>query len=323
MIARGAARREALDLFARPGHLRDMLTVAAFYRFARMPDPAALIPALRALGAEAGLCGTILIAPEGVNGTVAGPRAGIDVLLAHLRGLPGCDGMEAKLSTAETAPFGRFKVRLKSEIVTMGVPGADPVQGTGTYVPPADWNAFCADPDTVLIDTRNDYEVAIGSFPGAIDPGTVRFSDFPAWWQANRERLSGKRLGMFCTGGIRCEKATAWLVAEGVPGVHHLQGGILRYLEEVPADQSIWQGECFVFDGRVGLLPGLARGQATTCGACRRPVTPEGRAHPDYEEGAACPACIAEYDEGDRDRFRERHRQMTLAKARNARHLGA
>lgn len=300
-----------------------MLTVAAFYRFARFADPAALIPPLRALGGKTGLCGTILIASEGVNGTVAGPATGIEALLAHLRALPGCDGLEAKLSTATVAPFGRFKVRLKAEIVSMGVPGADPLRGTGTYVPPADWNAFCADPDTVLIDTRNEYEVALGSFPGAIDPGTVRFRDFPAWLQANRERLAGKRIGMFCTGGIRCEKATAWLVAEGVPGVHHLQGGILRYLEEVPASDSLWQGECFVFDGRVGLVPGLEQGQAVTCGACRRPVTPEGRAHPDYEEGVACPACVAEYDEADRARFRERHRQMTLAEARHARHLGA
>ncbi|MFN4157354.1 MAG: rhodanese-related sulfurtransferase [Gemmobacter sp.] len=299
-----------------------MLTVAAFYRFARFPDPAALAPPLRALGRAQGLCGTVLLAREGINGTVAGRAPGIDALMAHLRGLPGCADIDAKRSHAPTPPFGRFKVRLKAEIVTMGIPDADPLQGTGTLVPPADWNALLADPDTVAIDTRNAFEVALGSFPCALDPGTGSFGDFPAWWQANRARLAGKRLAMFCTGGIRCEKATAWLVAQGVPGVHHLQGGILKYLEEVPPEQTLWQGECFVFDGRVALRPGLIPGTATTCAACRRPLTPADRTHPCYEEGAACHHCLHEYTDTDRARFRERHRQMTLAHARATRHLG-
>ncbi len=299
-----------------------MFTVAAFYRFTRIEDPAALRPALRAMAEGQGVRGSILLAPEGINGTIAAPAAGIDAMLAHLRTLPGCADLDAKLSLAPTMPFGRLKLRLKREIVTLGRPEADPARAVGTYVPPAAWNALVSDPGTVLIDARNAYEVAIGTFPGALDPGTEAFGDFPAWWAATRDSLKGKRIAMFCTGGIRCEKATALLRSEGVEDVFHLQGGILKYLEEVPASENLWQGECFVFDGRVSVGPGLVPGDATTCAACRRALTAEDRAHTLYEEGAACAACIDEHTEADRTRFRERHRQIGLAAARGQRHLG-
>mgnify|MGYP002633726756 CR=1 FL=1 len=299
-----------------------MFTVAAFYRFTRLPDPAALRGPLRAVAEGQRVRGSILLAPEGLNGTIAATAAGIAATLAHLRTLPGCADLEPKLSTAPTMPFGRLKLRLKREIVTLGRPEADPTRAVGTYVPPSDWNALVADPGTVLIDTRNAYEVAIGTFPGALDPGTEAFGDFPAWWEATRDSLKGKRIAMFCTGGIRCEKATALLRAEGVEDVFHLQGGILKYLEDVPASESLWQGECFVFDGRVSVGPGLQPGDATSCAACRRALMEADRAHALYEEGAACAACAHEYTEADRARFRERHRQIGLAAARGQRHIG-
>ncbi|PZR01124.1 MAG: hypothetical protein DI533_09910 [Cereibacter sphaeroides] len=299
-----------------------MLTVAALYHFTRFPDPESLCDPLRALCREAGVKGTLLIAGEGVNGTIAGPRAGIDRALAHLRALPGCETLVWKESLAQTMPFSRMKVRLKQEIVTMGQPDVDPVAAVGHYVKPADWNDLIASPDVAVIDTRNDYEVAIGTFEGAIDPQTRTFRDFPAWWAAEKDRFAGKRIAMFCTGGIRCEKATSYLVSQGVQDVFHLQGGILKYLEDVPADQSLWQGECFVFDGRVSVGHGLQQGDFTSCGACRRPVSADDRAHPAYEAGVACPACVDEYDAEDRARFRERQKQVQLARARGTRHMG-
>ncbi len=300
-----------------------MLTVAALYHFTRFPDPAALRAPLLALATANGVKGSLLIAPEGINGTIAGPRDGIDAMLAHIRALPGCAALEHKESFAETMPFGRMKVRLKREIVTMGQPDVDPTARTGHYVAPADWNALIADPDTVVIDTRNDYEVGIGTFQGAVDPGTRSFSEFPGWWQDNKERFTGKRIAMFCTGGIRCEKSTNYLLGQGLNEVYHLKGGILKYLEDVPAEASLWQGECFVFDDRVSVGHGLIPGANSSCGACRRPVTPEDRAHLAYEEGVSCPACEHEYGPADRARFRERQHQMTLAAQRGARHLGA
>jgi UPF0176 protein len=300
-----------------------MLIVAALYRFARFPDPAALRPGLLAVCQASGVKGTILLAREGINGTIAGTRAGVDAVLTAIRTLPGCEGLDWKESPAEAMPFGRLRVKLKREIVTMGQPGVDPLAGVGTYVAPRDWNALIADPGTVMIDTRNDYEVRIGSFAGAIDPETRAFGEFPAWWQANRERFQGKRIAMFCTGGIRCEKATNYLIGQGVVDVHHLQGGILKYLEEVPEGESLWQGQCFVFDDRVAVGHGLVPGGLAVCGACRRPVAEADRQHPGYEAGVACPACVDEYSPTDRARFRERHRQMQLAAARGERHLGA
>lgn len=300
-----------------------MLTVCALYHFARFPDPAALKGPLLDLCQREGIKGTLLLATEGINGTVAGTRGAIDAMLAHIRSLPGCADLEWKESPAPTMPFGRMKVKLKAEIVTMGQPGVDPRAKVGHYVDPKDWNDLIRQPDVAVIDTRNDYEVAIGTFDGAVDPQTRSFRDFPAWWEANRDRFHNKRVAMFCTGGIRCEKSTNWLLQQGVDQVFHLKGGILKYLEEVPPDQSLWHGECFVFDGRVSVGHGLVPGQMSSCNACRRPLTPEDRARPEYEEGAACHHCISEYSDADRDRFRERHRQMKLAEARGERHLGA
>ena len=301
----------------------DAVPVAALYRFVAVPDPAALRDTLYAAAAEGGVRGTLLVAGEGVNGTIAGPAAALDRIAAIVRALPGDGLLSLKHSGAATMPFHRLKVRVKREIVTMGEP-VDALGGAGTHVAPAAWDALIADPTTLLIDTRNDYEVAIGSFAGAVDPGTTSFSEFPDWFRANRDTLmAGKRrVAMFCTGGIRCEKSTALLKAEGVDEVYHLDGGILRYLEERAADDSRWQGECFVFDERVAVGHGLAQGTHALCRACRMPVGPDERASPLYEEGVSCPACHATRDDAQRARYRERHRQATLAAARGEAHVG-
>jgi UPF0176 protein len=234
-----------------------MFQVAALYRFASFDDPAALRQPLLDLCAAEGVKGTLLLAREGVNGTIAGTEAGIAAVLGHIRALPDCADLDVKYSTAADMPFQRMKVRLKKEIVTMKVPGLDPARDAAPYVDPADWNALVDDPDTVLIDTRNDFEVGYGSFDGALNPETKSFGDFPDWWRANAERFAGKRVAMFCTGGIRCEKSTAFLRSEGVDDVVHLKGGILAYLEQVPQDDSRWHGSCFVFDERVSVGHGL------------------------------------------------------------------
>ena len=299
-----------------------MLTIAALYHFTRFPEPAALRETLMTLCTTQGVKGSLLLAAEGINGTIAGPRAGIDAVLSHIRSLPGCNDLEWKESYAETMPFGRMKVKLKREIVTMGVPDVDPKARVGHYVSAREWNDLISAPDVAVIDTRNDYEVAIGTFEGAVDPQTRSFREFPKWWEENRERFHNKRIAMFCTGGIRCEKSTNFLLSQGVEEVYHLKGGILKYLEDVPAENSLWQGECYVFDSRVSVGHGLVPGQNESCGACRRPVTPDDRAHPAYEKGVRCPACIDEYSEADRARFRERQKQMDLAAARGELHLG-
>ena len=248
------------------------LTVAALYRFTRFDDPAALQAPLEGVCRANGVRGTLLLAGEGINGTIAGTEPAIAAVLDHIRALPGCAALDVKFSTAASMPFHRMKVRLKREIVTMGQPGIDPNRSVGTYVEPQDWNALIADPDTIVIDTRNDYEVAVGTFDRAIDPKTASFRDFPAWFRAERDRLLGEgrlqegkapKVAMFCTGGIRCEKSTAFLKQEGVDEVFHLKGGILKYLETVPEDESLWRGECFVFDQRVALGHGLVQRQVT------------------------------------------------------------
>jgi UPF0176 protein len=299
-----------------------MLTIAALYHFTRFDDPAALRGPLLDLCLAQGVTGTLLLAREGVNGTIAGPRAGIDAVIAHLRALPGCEGLEWKEATADTPPFGRMKVKLKAEIVTMGQPDVDPTARVGHYVAPEDWNALISDPDVAVIDTRNDYEVAIGTFRGAVDPATHSFREFPQWWEENREKFAGKRIAMFCTGGIRCEKSTNFLLGQGINQVYHLKGGILKYLEEVPQEDSLWDGECYVFDGRVSVGHGLVPGAYDSCHACRRPLSPEDKLRPEYERGACCHHCLAEYSDADRERFRERQKQMDLADRRGARHLG-
>jgi UPF0176 protein len=284
-------------------------------------------------GVLAGLCcsrgvkGTLLIAKEGINGTIAGSAEAIDTVLAHIRSLPGCSDLDVKMSSAETMPFYRMKVRIKREIVTMGQPALDPLKDAGHYVAPADWNALISQPDTIVIDTRNDYEVAVGSFAGAIDPKTKTFSDFPEWFRAHRHELLGNgpppKIAMFCTGGIRCEKSTAFLKAEGLDEVYHLKGGILKYLEDVPAEDSLWQGECFVFDQRVTVTHDLSPGSNELCHACRRPVSEEDRLSPLYTEGVSCPACHAERSDTQRAGYAERHRQTLLAAARGEAHVGA
>lgn len=293
-----------------------MLTVAALYHFTRFTNPAVLQEPLLAVCEASGIRGTLLLAREGINGTIAGSRTGIDAVLAHIRSLPGCAGLEWKESPAETMPFGRMKVRLKQEIVTMGQPDVDPVAAVGHYVDPADWNALIAAPDVAVIDTRNDYETEIGTFEGALDPGTKSFREFPEWWQQNAHRFHNKRIAMFCTGGIRCEKSTNYLLSQGVTEVFHLKGGILKYLEEMPEEESLWRGECFVFDQRVSLTHGLGQGRHLLCHACRRPLAPEDRARPEFEEGVSCHRCLQEYDDSDRARFRERQRQFDLAEKR-------
>ncbi|MCF3973268.1 oxygen-dependent tRNA uridine(34) hydroxylase TrhO [Paracoccus salsus] len=295
-----------------------MLTVAALYHFTRFEDPEALRGPLARLACARGVRGTLLLAREGINGTIAGSRADIDAVLAHIRSLPGCSGLEWKESPAEAMPFARMKVRLKREIVTMGQPDVDPTAAVGHYVEPADWNALISAPDVAVIDTRNDYEVEIGTFEGAVDPGTGSFRDFPAWWAQNAHRFHNKRVAMFCTGGIRCEKSTNYLISQGVEDVFHLKGGILKYLEDVSEQDSLWRGECFVFDQRVSLGHGLRQGRHGLCHACRRPVSPEDRARPEYEQGVSCHRCLGEYDQADRARFRERQRQFDLAAARAA-----
>ncbi|CAN5279267.1 rhodanese-related sulfurtransferase [soil metagenome] len=299
------------------------IQVAALYRFARFEDCAALRGPLEDVCHD--VKGTLLIAPEGINGTIAGPPAAIARVIAHIRTLPGCADLEVKYSTAAKMPFYRMKVRVKREIVTMGQPDIDPLQGTGHYVAPEDWNALIADPDTVVIDTRNDYEVAIGSFPGAIDPKTEIFGDFPAWFRENREAVtSGKtKIAMFCTGGIRCEKSTAFLKSEGLDEVYHLQGGILKYLETIPAADSAWQGECFVFDQRVAVGQGLAAGTFSICHACRKPLTIDDRASPLYVEGVSCATCYGTLDPDTLAGFVERQKQAELSRARGEVHFGS
>jgi UPF0176 protein len=303
------------------------IQVAALYRFAAMGELAPLRERLLETCRRHAIRGTLLIAPEGINGTIAGAPDAIAATIGHLRELPDCAGLEVKYSAAATMPFHRMKVRIKREIVTMGQAGIDPVADAGTYVSPHDWNALIDDPDTIVIDTRNDYEVAIGSFAGAVDPGTATFRDFPAWFDRERTRLLGEgrtpRVAMYCTGGIRCEKASAYLKREGVAEVYHLKGGILSYLEAVAPEASRWQGECFVFDQRVAVGPALAPGTHALCFACRRPVSPADMASPLYEEGASCPACHDARSDDRRASYRERHRQEQHAARRGEAHVGA
>jgi UPF0176 protein len=298
-----------------------MYTVAALYHFTRFEDPAAMRAPLQQKCEELGIIGSLLLAREGINGTIAGTAAGIESILAHLRSLPGCSDLEHKLSTSQDRPFPRMKVKLKKEIVTMGQPDVDPKTRVGHYVEPKDWNELIQSPDVVTIDTRNDYEVAIGTFEGAIDPFTKSFREFPQWWEENKERFHNKRVAMFCTGGIRCEKSTNYLIGQGIDEVYHLKGGILKYLEEVPQEESTWNGECFVFDGRVSVGHGLKEGPHHLCYACRRPILPYDMDRPEYELGVSCHQCHGETSEWDKNRFREREKQIRLARERGEVHM--
>jgi UPF0176 protein len=309
-----------------PSLKRPAFRVAALYRFARIEDREAVRERLERLCAP-DVRGILLVAHEGLNGTIAGPVEAVDRVLNGIRALPGFAALDVKISGAAAMPFYRMKVRIKAEIVTMGEPDLDPATDAGTYVSPAEWNALISDPDTVIIDTRNDYEADVGAFAGAVQPNTRSFRDFPDWFRtegrALLDRPNPPKVAMYCTGGIRCEKATAFLKAEGVQDVHHLEGGILRYLETVPQGESLWRGECFVFDERVAVGHGLTEGSHTLCRGCRMPVSAEGRASPHYVEGVSCARCHDSRSEDQKRRYEERARQMRIAGARGVDHVGA
>jgi UPF0176 protein len=297
--------------------------VAALYHFARFARFHEIRASLQALCEQNGVRGTLLLAHEGINGTIAGPDAGIEIVLAFLRAQPELAGLEHKESRASKQPFLRMKVRLKKEIVTMGVENIDPLRVVGTYVSPSEWNDLIRDPDTIVIDTRNDYETEIGIFKGAVDPNIKTFREFPEWVRQNPGLHNKPKIAMYCTGGIRCEKATAYLKEQGFEDVFHLKGGILKYLEEIPAEQSLWDGACFVFDERVSVTHGLREGGHKLCRACRGPITPDDLLSPHYEAGVSCPRCIEVKSDEDRTRFRARELQMQLARQRGQRHLGS
>ena len=313
-------------------HFRPMphYLTAALYQFVDLPDYAALVAPLQVFCDAQGVKGTLLLAEEGINGTIAGPPEGVHAVLAHLRSDPRLADLQHKEADASVLPFYRMKVRPKREIVTLGVPGLNPVKNAGTYVKPADWNALIDQPDVVLIDVRNDYEVKIGSFDGAVDPLTKTFSELPGW--VERESAPGgelagvdgkkPRVAMFCTGGIRCEKSTAYLRTQGFDEVYHLEGGILKYLETVPAEDSRWQGDCFVFDERVSVGHGLAPGHHELCRSCRWPLGPAEIASPQFVRGISCPYCHGTRSADQLAGLAERQKQMNLARERKQPHIG-
>jgi len=298
------------------------LVVAAVYKFVKLADCAALRAPLQAQCDALGITGTLLLAEEGINGTIAGTRSGIDRILAYLRSDPRLADLEHKESSADLQPFYRMKVKLKKEIVTMGVPGIDPTELVGQYVKPEDWNALINDPGVLLVDTRNDYEVDVGTFKGAVDPRITTFREFPEYVKNNFDPEKQPRVAMFCTGGIRCEKASAYMLQQGYAEVYHLQGGILKYLEKVPAEQSLWQGECFVFDQRVAVGQGLAPGHYELCYGCSRPITAEEKSSPKYQAGVSCPNCYDSLTPEKRAAALERQKQVELARQRGEAHIG-
>ncbi|MFK8041254.1 rhodanese-related sulfurtransferase [Congregibacter sp.] len=298
------------------------IVVAALYKFVALPDYQSLREPLLEQCRRHGLKGTLLLAEEGINGTVAGTREALDTVLAWLRADSRLADLEHKESLHDEQPFLRMKVKLKREIVTMGVPQVDPNRVVGTYVTPDEWDGVLADPEVTLIDTRNDYECAIGSFRDAVDPGITTFRDFPAWVEKNLDPGKNRKVAMFCTGGIRCEKASSYLLEQGFDEVFHLKGGILKYLEEVPQESSSWEGECFVFDDRVAVNHALERGSYDQCFACRHPISDQDLKSPDYVRGVSCPHCINQQSDEQRERFAERQRQVDLAKARGEQHIG-
>lgn len=298
------------------------IVVCALYKFVTLDDYRELRDPLLAEMTRLEVKGTILLAHEGLNGTIAGTRAGIDGVLAWLNADPRIAGIVYKETFENSNPFYRTKVKLKKEIVTMGVDGIDPKHIVGTYVKPQDWNALISRDDVVLIDTRNDYEYEVGTFKGAVNPNTNTFRELPQFVAENLDPAQHKKVAMFCTGGIRCEKSTAYLKEQGFEEVYHLEGGILKYLEDVPEDDTMWEGECFVFDNRVTVNHQLEKGQYDACHACRRPISDADKQRPEYEQGVSCHQCVGEYTEKQRHRFRERERQIQLAKQRGEVHIG-
>ncbi len=298
------------------------IVVAALYHFATLEDYKDIQEPLFELCRKNGVKGTLLLAQEGINGTIAGSRAGIDQVLAYLRSDTRLSALEHKESSAEKMPFYRMKVRLKKEIVTLGVEGVDPNKVVGEYVDPQDWNALISDPEVIVLDTRNTYELDIGTFKGAINPLTETFREFPAYVRENLDPKKHKKVAMFCTGGIRCEKASSFMLNEGFEHVYHLKGGILKYLEEVPQEKSLWEGECFVFDHRTAIGHGLELSKTATCFGCRHPVTEEDQASPKYKEGVHCPHCFDKLTPKKMAAATHRHEQIKLAEKRGTQHIG-
>ena len=299
------------------------MKVVSFYRFLDLRGPRQFRDALQSLCEEHGLLGTVLVATEGFNGTVAGQQASIEAVFAWMKEYLSLDEtIDARWTESDAAPFRRMRVRLKREIVTLGRPDILPHKNVGTHVPPQEWNELIADPNVLVIDTRNHYEVEVGTFPRAIDPGTDSFRQFPHFAHELAESSKDRPLAMFCTGGIRCEKATALMLELGFEEVYHLQGGILNYLTEIPEDENRWDGECFVFDTRVAVDRDLAEGGYVQCHACRRPLSTEELKSPDYREGVSCPRCINDLDSERAERLEERRKQVALAKQRGDKHIG-
>ncbi len=300
------------------------MKVVSFYRFLDIEEPEILRDGLQSLCDAEGLLGTVLVATEGFNGTLAGAEAAVLKVFDWLRERAGIsEPLDARWTEADEAPFRRMRVRLKKEIVTLGRPDILPHKGTGQHVPPEEWNALIENPEVIVIDTRNHYEYEVGTFPRALDPGNDSFREFPEFARALAEESTDRPLAMFCTGGIRCEKATALMLELGFEHVYHLQGGIINYLETIPADENRWQGECFVFDQRVAIDRDLAEGGYVQCHACRRPLSVEDTRSPDYREGVSCPRCVNETDDDRRARLEERRRQVALAAERGKAHIGA
>lgn len=298
-----------------------MYVVAALYKFVALPDYVALRDALYQHLVLNKVKGTLLLAEEGINGTICGTREGIDAVRQWLDADGRFGGLSYKESFADEPAFYRTKVKLKTEIVTMGVPGVNPQHIVGTYVKGDDWNRLIEDPDTILIDTRNDYEVAIGTFKNAVNPNTTSFREFPQWAADNLDKTKHKKVAMFCTGGIRCEKSTAYLKEQGFDEVYHLDGGILKYLEEMPEDKSLWQGECFVFDQRVAVKHGLEQGSYDQCYACRMPLSQADMQSDKYMKGMSCPHCHDQLSDEQKASFAERQKQIELAKQRGEQHI--
>ncbi|WP_417428795.1 rhodanese-related sulfurtransferase [Kiloniella sp.] len=298
------------------------IVVSALYHFAVLEDFESLREPLHHFMVQHDVKGTLLLAREGINGTVASSQEGIDALHSYIRADERLKNVVTKESYHDEMPFHRTKVKLKKEIVTMGVEGIDPNQIVGTYVKPQDWNALISDPDVVLVDTRNDYEVGIGTFKNAIDPNTATFREFPAYVAENLEDAKDKKVAMFCTGGIRCEKSTAYLKEQGFKDVYHLEGGILKYLEEVPEEESLWEGECFVFDSRVAVKHNLEKGVYDQCFACRMPITEEDKQSEHYRKGVSCHHCYESLTDEQLKRFEEREKQIELSEKRGIDHIG-
>jgi UPF0176 protein len=298
------------------------IAIAALYRFVRLDDFAEMRQPLLDFLLARGIRGTLLLAAEGINGTVAGSSEAIDELLEYLRRDERLRNLDCKLSHDDEMPFYRSRVKLKREIVTMGVADLDPARA-GTYVEPGDWNRLISDPDVTVIDTRNDYESAIGGFENSLAPNTASFRDFPRYVKEHLDPQRHRKVAMYCTGGIRCEKSTAYLRGLGFDEVFHLRGGILNYLEQVPESESLWRGECFVFDNRVSVNHALEKGSYDQCHACRRPISETDKQSPQFRPGISCPACFDQRSDAERNRYREREKQMRLARARGETHIGA